>query len=973
MRWPHAGGYREAMRQRTAHELPLRWSSQDQPPFVGRQAEVAVLRAAWADTLRGLGQAVFVLGEPGIGKSRLVSEVCVELHDEGAPVYVGSCVPEFGAPYEPFLEPLRRLLAGAPGHPADRGRAGSVQILDVITDSKEGDPAATTGQARLYDAVIDAVKAAAEQGPIVLVLEDLQWADAAAVRLLARLVEATTASSVFIIGTARSTQPDASEDFTNAIARLSRLGTVQRLDLVGFDESEISAYLSRRTGMGVDAAAATARMLWELTGGNPFLLRETWAQSLAAMKGGGSRVLMPETVHDLLRTRIAAMDPPGLSVLQYAAILGQEVDLGELIAVCDTSADQTMEGVDAAVVLGLLEPPRLVTDGYRFPHAIGRQAVIDQIPATRVNRLHAKVAVVLEEQFPTAPRIVQRLAHHYDSARALGFREKAATTLGRAALRAKEGLAFEEAARLYERAADCAVSVVERDDFLLRAARCWTATADFPRAREISESVASNGSPEQRAEAAILYSEACFLTATPGMRAAELLRAARATLPPEGDQALRIRTLAALGRATVHSGSAAEGEALCGKAIAAAREADNVETLADALRFRATATSVPLTPGEVAIAGAMAVEALELVGPDHDAFGPSALYAGINFYIIGDPGGMDNAERKLLEVARRSGPFWHYWITCMQFSRQLAGGRLGDAESAYQRVRRDQGQFPAEIAPGAEAVQSYMLRREAGTLDRIAHLVTGDEQFGTRWMPGLLALYTELEMVEPARRALAWLLDRACNGDWDSSDRRAQLVFLAEAAVWLEDRDAASLIRPWLADYAGMNLMIGQFVAVLGSTDRYLAELDSLCSVGDPLESLRTAIQMDRRMGAHLHVAYSWVAMAAHLQRSGASDGEIREAIDSARSIAEPAGLERVLRMLRALDRSSRAYAQGGLTSREVEVIRLIADGLSNRDIATRLVISEHTAANHVRSILFKINAENRTQAAIYARDRGIA
>lgn len=962
------------MRERTANELPLRWSSQDQPPFVGRQAEVALLRTAWADATRGLGRAVFALGEPGIGKSRLVGEVCVELHDEGARVYVGSCVPEFGAPYEPFLEPLRGLLAALPEPSADRGRAESVQILDVLTGRPDGEQPATAGQARLYDAVIDAVKSVAEQGPIVLVFEDLQWADAAAVRLLARVVEATTASRVLIVGTARSTQPDASEEFNTAIARLSRLGTVRRVDLVGFDEAEISTYLSRRIGTRMDTAAATARMLWELTGGNPFLLRETWAQSLAAIKDGGSPVLMPETVHDLLRTRIAALDPVGLSVLQYAAILGQEVDLGELLAVCDASAEQTLAGVDAAVVLGLLEPPRLISDGYRFPHAIGRQAVIDQIPATRITRLHATVAVVLENQFPAAPRIVQRLAHHYESARALGFRDKAASTLERAAARAIDELAFEEAARLYERAADCATNVIERDAFRLQAARCSTATADFARARTLTESVASGGSsPEQRAEAAIGYAESCFLAALPGMRGAELLRAARSSLEPDGDQSLRIRTLAALGRATVQSGNAAEGEALCEQAIAAARTFSDVGTLADALRFGATATTMPGTPERIALSLARAVEVSELVGPDHAAYGPSALYAGIGFYVAGDADGMDTAERMLLEVARRSGPYWHYWITCMQFTRQLAGGRLRDAESAYQKIRRDQRQFAAEIAPGADAVQSYMLRRESGALERIAHLVTGEEQFGTRWMPGLLALYTELEMVQPARRALTWLLDRALTGTWDPSDRRVQLVFLAEAAVWLEDRDAASKIRPWLADYAGSNIMVGQFVAPLGSADRYLAELDSLCGTGDPLQSLQKAIQMDRRMGAHLHVANSWVAMAVHLRRSGAAVGEIREAADSARSIAEPAGLARVLRMLRMLDQSSRPYAEDGLTSREVEVIRLVADGLSNRDIAARLFISEHTAANHVRSILFKIDAENRTQAAKYARDRGLA
>jgi DNA-binding NarL/FixJ family response regulator len=110
------------------------------------------------------------------------------------------------------------------------------------------------------------------------------------------------------------------------------------------------------------------------------------------------------------------------------------------------------------------------------------------------------------------------------------------------------------------------------------------------------------------------------------------------------------------------------------------------------------------------------------------------------------------------------------------------------------------------------------------------------------------------------------------------------------------------------------------------------------------------------------------VALAAHRQRVGAPEADVREATEHARAIAEPAALERVLRLLRAGTGSGRSAGPDGLTVREVEVIRLLAAGLSNRDVAARLVISEHTAANHVRSILLKINAENRTQAAMYAR-----
>ncbi|GAA1979092.1 ATP-binding protein [Microbacterium pumilum] len=957
------------MRDWAAPPLPLRWRSADQPPFVGREHETGLLYDAWADAVDGLGKAVFVGGVPGIGKSRLVSEVCVRLHDAGAVIFVGSCIPEFGAPYEPFVEPIRAMLSLARGVMESAGQTASVQILDSLTGRGEGAPSSTASQSRLYDAVVDVLRAAAGVTPLALVLDDLQWADPDAIRLLARVVEAAVSLRVLIIGTARSTQPDVSEALASAIAGLSRLDGVLRIDLVALEEKEIVAYLGRRTSMEAAAAAVPARVLLELTGGNPFLLRETWAHVLAAVANGTSRVDMPETVHDLLRSRIIALDSRGRTVLQYAAVLGQEVDLGELIAVCDTSHDETLKGVDDAVALGLLEPPRLVSECYRFPHAIGRQAVIDQMFATHVTRLHAKVAGVLEAQFPTAPRIVQRLAYHYESARSLGYRQKAADKLGRAATTALERLAFEEAASLYERAADCAAGTGDRDDFRLRAARRWIDTTDFPRAQSLCELVAAEGSTTQRAEAAIMFGDATFRSGLGAARAAELLRAAWESLPIDCEPGLRVRCLASLGRATTHSGGLVEGESVSETAVSEARQLGDAAALGHALYCSLTST---VTPSTLERSRARAIEAMILVGQDDDSFGPCVHFLGTASYMAGDPEGIESAQRMLLQLVRRAGAFWHYQISCMHVARLLGAGRLDDVGDAMQAVRRDEREFKSEMLPGMMALQSYMVRRESSLLDRIAPLVSGEESLENRWVPGLLALYTELGMVDPARRALGWLLDRAARGVWDSAGWHAQLAFLAEAAIWLEDRHAASLIRPWLAEYAGMNLIAGHFIATFGSADRYIGQLDSLCGVGEPETSLAAALEMDRRMGAHMHVALTWLALAAHRRRSGASDADVQEATESARAIAEPAGLRRVMRLLHAQTDVARISGPDGLTAREVEVIRLLADGLSNRDVATRLVISEHTAANHVRSILFKINAVNRTQAAMYARDCGL-
>jgi DNA-binding NarL/FixJ family response regulator len=188
-----------------------------------------------------------------------------------------------------------------------------------------------------------------------------------------------------------------------------------------------------------------------------------------------------------------------------------------------------------------------------------------------------------------------------------------------------------------------------------------------------------------------------------------------------------------------------------------------------------------------------------------------------------------------------------------------------------------------------------------------------------------------------------------------------ELAFLTEGALALGDRDAALVLRPFLAVYAGMNLAGGQLVAVFGSADRYLARVAALLGDGEAAERhFASALEMDRRMGSVVHVAETLAAHALAAKDSARA----RSLAAEARTLAEPIGQVRVLRSLERLAPAGPAP----LTAREAEVLALVAEGLSNREIAARLFISANTAANHVRSILMKTGTANRTQAARYAR-----
>jgi DNA-binding NarL/FixJ family response regulator len=213
------------------------------------------------------------------------------------------------------------------------------------------------------------------------------------------------------------------------------------------------------------------------------------------------------------------------------------------------------------------------------------------------------------------------------------------------------------------------------------------------------------------------------------------------------------------------------------------------------------------------------------------------------------------------------------------------------------------------------------------------------------------------------------------------------LVFLVEAALALGDVSAARRLRPLLAPYSGKQLIAGQFVAVFGPADTYLAALDSLLGDRDSADRLfAAALAQATSFGALVHRASTLTAWAAHLSAAAvAGDADARtrmtEMRAEARRMAASTGQERVLRLLDRLDAAPGAGAgerggqdgpdAAGLTPREIAVLRLLAAGSSNREIASRLKIAENTAANHVRSILLKTGAANRTQAATLAVTRG--
>lgn len=933
-----------------------------------------VLEEAWAGTVAGVRQVLFVGGEPGAGKSRLAAEVATRLHPQGAVVLLGSCLSDLGGPYEPFVEPLRllrRWLEEQPGPvavPTARARLLLDRVAGVLVGSTDGQP---THQRQLYDAVVDVVAAVAERCPVVLVLEDLHLAGPATLHLLGHLVERSAGLRLMVLATHRTTAADRSVGLVQAISALYALEGVRRVDLAGLDTEAIADYLVMEGGLAPGVARTGATLLRDATGGNPFFLRELWRDlasrgGVAALRTAGSSV--PPSVRDTLHSRLQRLDGEHRRSLELAAVLGDDFDLRTLGEATGTSPQDSLEAVDAAAALGLLAASPGTDGSFHFLHSLARQAVLDLMPASRRAVHHARVAEVLERRGPLTDPLVQQLAHHFAGAQALGLGDRAVQYLAQAAGRAGAALAHRDSAALLERAAGLSTDPEEQDDLLLAAAGSHLMGADFTRARELFERVATSGTGVRRVRGAIGYELTGWRTGAPGIRAAELLDDRMADLAPDPRDPVYVRALAALGRALAYSGDD-RGPGLCAAALAHARALGDEDLLGDVLE---AFLGYGLTPTGAPVKLRLAEELSELAertGGMH-RLAAAAYNRAIIGYLQGDLAGVTTAHADLARAARLTGQAaWTYSARSIGFGRQLMQGDLTGALRTSRELLALGQATGLEDSDGPFGMQSFMVRRESGALEQLRGRVTGRERPDEHWAPGLLGLYTELRLVRPTARMLAWLLEGCRTSRRDTAQWPGVLALMVEAALWLGDAAAAARLRPVLADHRGLNLLIGAFDGPLGSADRYLAALDSLLGRGAPDDLFASALALDSRMDAPVHQAHTLALHVVHLRRVGAPAGEVDLLSERSRAIAEPLGLLRVLRLLDPPS-TGRGTRADGLTQRELDVVRLLGDGLSNRDIARRLRISENTAANHVRSVLTKTGSANRTQAAMYGRER---
>jgi DNA-binding CsgD family transcriptional regulator len=345
---------------------------------------------------------------------------------------------------------------------------------------------------------------------------------------------------------------------------------------------------------------------------------------------------------------------------------------------------------------------------------------------------------------------------------------------------------------------------------------------------------------------------------------------------------------------------------------------------------------------------------------------------------LGDLHSARQAIATLLATAQQTAqPFNIHVAEHYGSSIALCDGRLEEAEARARYSDEWSRLLSGSDAAGVYGIQMFNVRREQGRLAELApviRILAADADRGGPWRPGLVSVLVELGMDAEARRELARIVDEGLE-PFRRSLWLAALTYLTDACAALGDEATAALVYPALEPHAGTNVMIGHLVACHGAADRYLGMLAATLGEWDRAEEhFEGAMELNRRMGVATwlaHTAYEYARML--LARGPGERDRVDALLGEAASLAEWIGMPALLGRIRALDSAAPVKRHPDeLSAREVEILCLVARGMSNREIGTTLFISEHTAANHIRNILRKTRCANRTEAASYAHRHGL-
>ncbi|GAA3206752.1 helix-turn-helix transcriptional regulator [Actinocorallia longicatena] len=931
--------------------------------LIGREPEVEALREVLARAAAGQSGLVLVSGDAGVGKTRLTTEI-IEGARGGWTVLAGQCA-ELGesVPYLPLAEALR---GGGPAV-AERLRARPV-LGRLLPDGTDGDGAGPVQQ-QLFGAVLGLLAELAEERPVLLVLEDLHWADASTRHLLTFLSRFLQRDRVAVIGTYRSDDLHRRHPLRPVVAELLRQPTVTAVEVRPFEAAETAGYLATLGGTSPEEAAR----IHARSEGNAFYAGELF-------DAGDD---LPTGLVDLLLAKVERLSDDAQQVVRVASVAGQRIDDSMLREMSELEEDRCERALRELVSHRLLEPHG---EGYVFRHALLREAVYGDLLPGENTRLHAAFAACLVGRGRPAELAYHSLAAH-DLPRAFA----ASVEAGREAIRIgapnEAHVHYDRALALWERVPGPAEAAgTDRVHLALQAVTAEALSGEVRRAvhrletlRDLLRGGRSGAEPDPLLLTEVLERLAYYLSDLD--RDDESVVVARESievLPADPPTPQRARALATYVRSVIFSDEYGDFEDRAAEAVAAGRASGALDAEASTL----------VTLGIYHESLTSEKEGMDLFARAYrlgrDLGDPEVYLRAAYSYARGhfDRGDLDAAREaidKTVEEAASAGLMWSGYglsIRCLQL---LVAYTIGDWKSAETYAEG----FPVRAATTGEAqVSAYALFLDVARgapvveerlrwMDRL-NLDHDDEGPFLIYMSGGLAAEhaawsgDHAAALRHARRALDALpslsltprirVDAVALGALadlgDGADPEAAEAFLAEA------RHSASLTlsgepRNWLG---------GEGRAWLAR-----AEAEYLRGRGEDTPEAWRAVAEAFDYGFRYEKARSQWRLADVLLRN-----DLREEAESAwREAAETAtdlGAAPLLGVLTELGGRAgfltAAPVLPVLTARENEVLRLLAEGRSNRDIAAALFISPKTASVHVSNILGKLGVSTRTEAA---------
>jgi DNA-binding SARP family transcriptional activator/tetratricopeptide (TPR) repeat protein len=432
---------------------PALWRA-DPVPMVGRDDALERLRGAWRQASAGDARMVSILGEAGMGKTRLIAAFALEARHGGATVLAGRCFEDPVAPYGPFAEALRGHTAlAAPASAWAVSELGRL-IPEAAPDPVDhGDPRGA--RHRLFEAVALVIGAPARDRPVVLVIEDLHWADPSTILMLAHVTRTVVWAPLLIVGSIRP--GEGGEAALDALlGELRRDHRLDQLVLDGLSEDEVRDLVAAR--LGPPAPVALPAVIHRRTRGNPLFVEETLRHLGEAHLNAAPGELVAAAASDvpvglipLIDRRLARLDPPVRDAVAAAAVAGEAFWLADVVAALGVAEEAAAQALDAAAAARLVEAE--ATPGrFRFAHALVREAVLGGLTPTRRALLHRRIADGIESRADDG-RLGEEARHLLD-AQPLADRARTIAVVLRAAERSIGQLGYEEAAALLTRALD---------------------------------------------------------------------------------------------------------------------------------------------------------------------------------------------------------------------------------------------------------------------------------------------------------------------------------------------------------------------------------------------------------------------------------------------------------------------------------------------------------------------------------------